>query len=55
MGPACRLVGPSMYLASSGDLGECKDEEAVDETQITKSRIRFYLFWLENNKFGLNG
>jgi hypothetical protein len=44
-----------MYLASSGDPRECGDEEAIDQTQTTKSIIRFYLFWLENNKFGLNG
>jgi hypothetical protein len=29
-----------MYPTSSGDLGECRDEEAVDETQTTKSRVR---------------
>jgi len=33
MGPACGLVGPGMYPASSGDPEECRDEEAADETQ----------------------
>jgi len=55
MGPDCGLVGPGMYPTSSGDPRECRDEEAVDETQTTKSKIRFYLFWFEKNKFGLNG
>jgi len=40
MGLPCGLVGPGMYLASSRDLKECKDEEAIDETQTTKSRVR---------------
>ncbi len=40
MGLVCGLVGLGMYLASSGDLGECRNEEAVDETQTTKSRVR---------------
>jgi hypothetical protein len=31
MRPACGLVGPGIYPASSGDPGECKDEEAIDE------------------------
>ncbi len=55
MGPACGLVGPGMYPASPGDPGECRDEEAVDETQTTESRVRLYLFWLEKTEFGLNG
>ncbi len=55
MGPACGLVGPGMYPASFGDPGECRDEEAVDETQTTESRVRLYLFWLEKTEFGLNG
>ncbi len=36
MGPACGLVGPGIYPASSGDPGECRDEEAIDETQTTE-------------------
>jgi len=32
-----------------------ENEEAVDETQTTKSKIKLYLFWLEKTKFGLNG
>jgi len=40
MGLVCGLVGLGMYPASSGDLGECRNEEAVDETQTTKSRVR---------------
>ncbi len=55
MGPACRLVGPGMYPASSGDPGECRGEEAVDETQTTESRVRLYLFQLEKTEFALNG
>ncbi len=43
MGPACGLVGPGMYPASSGDPGECRDKEAADETQTTESRVRLYL------------
>jgi hypothetical protein len=31
MRPACGLVGPGIYPASSGDPGECRDEEAIDE------------------------
>jgi hypothetical protein len=54
MGPACGLVGLGMYLASSGDPGECRDEEAVDETQTTECKVRLYLFWLEKTEFGLN-
>jgi hypothetical protein len=54
MGPTCGLVGPGMYPVSSGDPGECRDEEAVDETQTTKSIIKLYLFWLEKIKFFLN-
>ncbi len=44
MGPTCGLVGPGIYPASSRDPGECKYEEAIDETQTTKSRVRLYLF-----------
>ncbi len=55
MGPACGLVSPGMYPASSGDPGECRDEEAVDETQTIESRVRLYLFRLEKIEFGLNG
>ncbi len=55
MGLACALVGPSMYPASFGDPGECRDEEAIDETQTTECRVRVYLFWLEKTEFGLNG
>jgi hypothetical protein len=29
-----------MYPTSSGDLGECRDEEVVDETQTTKSKVQ---------------
>jgi hypothetical protein len=54
MAPACGLVGPSFYPTSSGDPGECRDEEAIDEAQTTKSRVRLYLFQLEKTKFGLN-
>jgi len=54
MGPACGLVGPSMYPASYGDLGECRNEELVDETQTIESTIRLYLFRLEKIEFGLN-
>jgi hypothetical protein len=54
MGPGCGLVGPGMYPASSGDPGECGDEEAIDETQTTESRVRLYLFQLEKTEFGLN-
>jgi len=54
MGPACGLVGPGIYPASFGNLGECKDEEAIDETQTTKSKVKLYLFQLEKTKFGLN-
>jgi hypothetical protein len=32
-----------MYPASSGDPGECRDEEAADETETTVSRVRLYL------------
>ncbi len=54
MGPACGLVGLGMYPASFGDPGECRDEEAIDETQTTESRVRLYLFHLEKIDFGLN-
>jgi hypothetical protein len=49
MGPACGLVAPGMYPASSGDPGECRDEEAADETQTTESRVELYLFRLETS------
>jgi hypothetical protein len=54
MDPTYGLVGLGMYLASSGELGECRDEEVVDETQTTESRVRLYLFWLEKIEFGSN-
>jgi hypothetical protein len=55
MGPTYRLVGPGMYPTSSRDLRECRDEKAVDETQTTESKVRLYLFRLEQIEFGLNG
>jgi len=55
MGPTCWLVGPGMYPASSRDPRECRGEEAADETQTTKSRVRFYLFQLEKTEFALKG
>jgi hypothetical protein len=42
-----------MHPASSGDPGECRDEEAAEETQTTESRV--YLFRLEKTEFSLNG
>jgi hypothetical protein len=33
-----------MYPTSSGNPGECKDEEAADETQTIESKVRLYLF-----------
>jgi hypothetical protein len=36
-------------------LEECRGEEAADETQTTKSRVRLYLFQLEKIEFALNG
>jgi hypothetical protein len=44
-----------MYPSSFGNPGECRDEEAVGETQTTKSRVRVYLFQLEKTEFSLNG
>jgi hypothetical protein len=44
-----------MYPASSGDPKKCRDEEVVDETQTKESRVRLYLFQLENTEFGVNG
>jgi hypothetical protein len=54
MGPTCGLVGPGMYLVSSGDLGKCRNEKATDETQTTESRVKLYLFWLEKIEFCFN-